>query len=244
MDIKEFANRILLPSLSKRSMMVIWIFAAALLMTLANPNLTHDAGFLSTNPQVPLTDLAAPSPDGDMFENMIERDNPAIKAHENAQGPIVAEPVNPDPAATESQPRANEIVIAKIGARVPIVTATTTNEAKLHSLLDNGAVLYPTSAGFGKIGQTVLLGHSAPANWPNIKHDTAFSRINELVKGDLVEIYYQDRTYKYEVTRSQVIAKGTDLDGESPDKSWLVLVTCWPPGRDRDRIAIETVFVE
>jgi LPXTG-site transpeptidase (sortase) family protein len=232
MDFLYQAKKIFLPAAGNRSMMVIWIFIAAALLVLASPNAIHDI----SSQVSPKRSLGTSPVAQKMLENMSEAKKPAERKPETSTTTEAA------PAVPSVTPK-DEIVIGKIDARVPIVTATTTNNAKLHALLDQGAVLYPTSAGFGNVGQTVLLGHSAPANWPNIKHDTAFSRTNELVKGDQIEISYRGRTYIYTVTRAQIIPKGGDLAGETPDKSWLVLVTCWPPGRDLQRSAVEAVLV-
>ena len=137
----------------------------------------------------------------------------------------------------------NAIVIPKIGAALPIIVSDSFDVNVLHSDLDSGVVLFPSSARFGQPGQTVLLGHSAPDNWPNIKHDTAFSRIDELVAGDTIVVYYEDKVFAYRVTRSEIIAKGGDLSGSPPAGNSLVLVSCWPPGRDLKRIAVESVLV-
>ena len=136
------------------------------------------------------------------------------------------------------------IVIDKIGAVLPIIQADTFNVASLHTDLDSGVVLYPASAPFGEDGQTVILGHSAPDNWPQIKHDTAFSRIDELVAGDMIIVYYGEKVYDYTVTRTEIIAKGGDLSGAPPDGNSLDLVTCWPPGHDQKRIVVESTLTE
>ena len=139
---------------------------------------------------------------------------------------------------------ADAITISKIDAKLPIETATTTDVAKLHALLDSGVVLYPGSALFGQIGQTILLGHSAPAGWPKIKHDTAFSRISELRSGDEILISYSGQLYRYLVVRTQIINKGVDLPGAIKQGKTLLLVTCWPPGRNLRRIVVEAVGAE
>jgi len=136
------------------------------------------------------------------------------------------------------------IVIDKIGAVLPIIESDTFDNGILHDELDAGVVLYPASMPFGTNGQTVLLGHSAPDNWPKIKNDTAFSRIDELAAGDIILVYSGDKLYRYQVTRTEVIAKGGDLSGTPPAGNSLVLVTCWPPGRDQNRIAVESVLIE
>jgi|GEM_PF-4991473 len=134
------------------------------------------------------------------------------------------------------------IEIKKINTCLPIVTAATDDVNKLHSLLDSGAVLYPESAQFGQVGQTILLGHSAPANWPNIKYDKAFSRINELEPGDAIKVSYRGATYSYSVSGTHIIDRGGQLPGDVMDGNSLLLVSCWPPGHNWKRIVVESII--
>lgn len=154
--------------------------------------------------------------------------------------PAVAAKVPARPSTAPETERADMVIIPKIGVSAPIVTPETTDAVKLKKLLDLGAVIYPDSVGLGKDGQTILLGHSAPAGWPKIKHDTIFSDIVNLAAGDKVMAIYNDRTYNYTVLKSQIIPKGGDIPTISTSGSSLVLVTCWPPGRDLKRLVVET----
>jgi len=153
-------------------------------------------------------------------------------------------PAEPEPAKTaasdDSKLTGNDtIVIPGIDSVLPIVTATTTDTAKLHALLDSGVVLYPSSAGFGQVGQTILLGHSAPPNWPKIKQDTAFSRIDELAWGSVITVNYSGKIYQYEVVRTLIVDKGVNLPEFPGGGNSLLLVSCWPPGRNLQRIVVE-----
>jgi LPXTG-site transpeptidase (sortase) family protein len=139
-------------------------------------------------------------------------------------------------------PKTDTLEIPKLESVLPIVATQSTDTAYLHSLLDEGVVLYPGSAAFGAPGQTVLLGHSAPADWPNIKHDTAFSNIYELAAGDKITVFYDHKTYNYSVVKNEIISKGGDLSGPKLAGNSLVLVTCWPPGRNQMRVAVEAVL--
>jgi LPXTG-site transpeptidase (sortase) family protein len=126
---------------------------------------------------------------------------------------------------------------------VPIVTATTTDTKILARALDHGVVLYPDSAKFGHPGQTIILGHSAPPDWPDIRYERAFSKINELQPGNEIVVAYAGKTYRYSVNRIQYIDKGDGLDGAIPSGNSLILVSCWPPGHNRQRIAVESLLV-
>lgn len=137
----------------------------------------------------------------------------------------------------------NFVEIKKIGSLAPIVETESTNLDTLHKLLDYGVVLYPGSAPFGKRGLTVLLGHSAPANWPNIKYDQVFSNLNKLSSGDTVVVDHDGAKYSYKVLDTQIIEKGGSVVERNPNGNTLVLMSCWPPGRDQKRIVVQAAFI-
>jgi len=186
---------------------------------------------LSSGEQDLQTDAAEPS---------VSREESVVVEGESTQNTSESENI---PTETEIV-LADTVTIDKFNTTLPLITSQTSDSSKLYALLDQGVVLFPQSAGFGMEGQTVIMGHSAPANWPNIKHDTAFSRINELVAGDRINIVYKGVKYDYSVTRMQIISKGSNLSGAPAADSSLVLVTCWPPGRDAQRIAVEAIPAE
>ena len=176
--------------------------------------------------------------------NQLLPQDPAGKTEQEetfADDPLPAPASAPELLVTTAP--SNTITIPKIEAYGPIVNATTTNEDTLHGLLDSGAVLFPGSAIFGQPGQTVLLGHSAPAGWPDIKHDTLFSRLIELAAGDRITIDYNGREYHYSVTGTQIIDKGKNVSASETENT-LALVSCWPPGRNLNRIAVLALYVD
>jgi LPXTG-site transpeptidase (sortase) family protein len=142
------------------------------------------------------------------------------------------------PKPARSTQTADTISIPKINVFAPIVTAKTSDLTQLHALLDLGAVLYPASAVFGTVGQTILLGHSAPSDWPKIKHDTLFSRLNELAPGDMIRVHYAGQTYDYLIDSSQIIEKGANSDQIRDSTSALILLTCFPAGHDQKRLEV------
>lgn len=139
----------------------------------------------------------------------------------------------------ESDP-ANIIVIPGINITAPLIIASDETDAtKLKALLDDGAIVYPDSVLFGQKGQTIVLGHSAPPNWPEIKHDTIFSRLSELGYNDKIIAVYNDKTYTYKVVHNEIIEKGGNIPRIEDSDNELVLVTCWPPGRDLKRMIVQ-----
>lgn len=159
-----------------------------------------------------------------------------------SEAPIAIAPVHPSTASNAGQ--ADIIMIPEINITAPLVTpAAGTGAVKLKKMLDDGAVVYPDSALFGMMGQTIVLGHSAPPNWPNIKHDTIFSRIAELSFGSKIMAVHHDKTYTYSVVESRIIDKGGDIPKFARTDNVLVLVTCWPPGRDLKRMVVQADLI-
>ncbi len=139
----------------------------------------------------------------------------------------------------------NMLEIPKIGITAPIVFPKTTDVDLLGKELDSGVVFYPGSAYPGKTGQMVILGHSAPAGWPQIKYEWVFSKLNELEPKDSIIIHFNNRQYKYTVRKKTIIKKGADIpiDPSSINQNTLTLISCWPPGKNLQRIAVEALIL-
>jgi sortase A len=133
----------------------------------------------------------------------------------------------------------DSIEIPKIKISAPLIIVGKEEEVK--KALDRGVVLWPNSALPGEKGQTIILGHSAPPNWPKIKYDWVFSNLNSLEKGDEILIYFRKRKYVYRVEDKIFLNRGQELPKTDPEKSVLFLISCWPPGKDFRRIAIEAI---
>jgi len=137
--------------------------------------------------------------------------------------------------------RENGLEIPKIGISAPLVFTATAGQKEIEKSLDAGVVHFPDSVLPGQAGQTVILGHSAPPGWPKIKYDWVFSRLNELVEGDEIFVFFNNRKYEYIVSRKVFLEKGEEISEEhlTNNKNVLVLISCWPPGKDIKRIAVE-----
>jgi len=175
-----------------------------------------------------------------------------LSAGEDLQAPASGENVDEaeiavvpaQPSTAPAAPMADIIMIPEINITAPLVTpAPGVDAVKLKKMLDSGAVVYPGSAPFGGAGQTIVLGHSAPPGWPEIKHDTIFSRIAELGFGSKIVAVYNDKTYTYSTVENRIIEKGGDIPKLADADNALVLVTCWPPGRDLKRMVVQANLV-
>ncbi len=130
----------------------------------------------------------------------------------------------------------DQLFIPKLQITAPIIEVLGNTQADFVLPLKKGVALYPLSKP-GQAGRAVILGHSAPPNWPKINYDWVFSRLGDLQEGDEIRIAYQGREYLYIVKNKLILKKGQLLPlSESPQE--LVLITCWPPGLDYQRMAV------
>jgi LPXTG-site transpeptidase (sortase) family protein len=151
-----------------------------------------------------------------------------------ATQPVVAAAVYP------YSDKSNSLEIPALNVATPVVIGESTDKTVLEHDLDKGAVYYPGSVLPAEKGQIVILGHSAPPNWPHIKHDYIFSDINNLTIGDQIILYFNNTQYTYLVTQKNIIAQGQDISSVavSSNNNDLTLVSCWPPGKNYKRITV------
>jgi LPXTG-site transpeptidase (sortase) family protein len=141
----------------------------------------------------------------------------------------------------EVSDKPNSLEIPRIGLTAPLIFSENASKSELERLLKQGVVFYPDSVLPGEEGLTVILGHSAPPSWPKINYDWVFTRLNELEEGDEVFLYFNHRKYPYLVTEKVFLKKGDDIPAPdlSNSRSILTMLSCWPPGIDYKRIAVQ-----
>ena len=152
---------------------------------------------------------------------------------------IFAESIENEEVKKPTNP--GNLEIPKFDVLVPLVFIESEDEKELYKALEKGTVHYTISAFPGQIGQTIILGHSAPVNWPKVSYDWVFSRISELNEGDEIILYVENRKYIYSVKQKFFLDRGEQIPENDLTKkeNVLVLVSCWPPGKDVKRIAVE-----
>ena|SRR3989344_800365 len=134
--------------------------------------------------------------------------------------------------------RDNSLQIVSLGVEAPVIIGQSTSTSRLEGDLDRGVVYYPGSVLPGENGQIAILGHSAPPNWPKIKYDWVFTNIESLQAGDQIILNFNHHQYTYKVLRIEILKPGQELGtfGLTNDNNILTLVSCWPPGKNYQRI--------
>lgn len=151
----------------------------------------------------------------------------------------------------EVLPPDNRLIIPRIEKNIPVIRTNTTNYRKQNwdtldqeilADLKNGVVMYPSSQVPGKGGNTTVTGHSSyyPEPIDNGRYKTVFARLHELILGDRIYFYYDQKKYTYEVSDIQVV-KPTDIAVMNPKSTQeqLTLITCTPVGTTLNRLVVE-----
>lgn len=101
--------------------------------------------------------------------------------------------------------------------------------------LTKNLVQYDGTADPGKIGNTVIFGHSVLPQFFNPKdYLTIFSTLPTLNEGDEIDISYDGISYKYKVSSMfEVLPTQIDVLDQPKNDSYISLITCVPPGDPR-----------
>lgn len=148
-------------------------------------------------------------------------------------------------SATTDLNKEDSLEVPKIRVSAPLVIARDSSQENLDKALDRGVVIFPNSALPNEAGQTIILGHSAPPNWPKINYDGIFSQINELEEKDEIILYFNNQKYTYSVIQKTILEKGEEISDDSETSgNTLLLISCWPPGKNIKRIIIESTLIK
>jgi len=169
------------------------------------------------------------------FSEIFKSDDKGIK---------IAHPSNDTKEAEEEHEyydKEDSVEIPKIGIDVPLVFIDSLEIKEIEKGLDLGVVHFADSVLPGQDGQTIILGHSAPPTWPKMKYYWVFIRIDELIEGDEIYLFSNNRKYEYKVSGKFYLDSGEDIPHEhlTDSKNMLYLVSCWPPETGTRRIAVE-----
>lgn len=152
-------------------------------------------------------------------------------------------PTQKEVVVTESLEKPLRVVAKSVGVDVVVNNPVKTDIASLDASLLTGAVRYPTSAKLGENGNVVIFAHSSYL--PIVKNENfkAFNGLENLSKGEIIEVYGNDVVYQYAVDRVyQADATDTRIPLTKDGKK-LTLSTCNSFGDLNDRYVVEAYFV-
>jgi len=132
----------------------------------------------------------------------------------------------------------NSIEIPKLKISAPLYLVKDWEEAK--EKLNFGVVLYlPESQLPPEKGKLVILGHSAPIGFPQKNYLSIFTHLSDLLEGDEIILNLDKKEYHFSVKKKHFLSKNEKLPQTTKKEGILFLISCWPPGEDLRRIAVE-----
>ena len=131
------------------------------------------------------------------------------------------------------------LVIPKIDITAPVIPNVDGGNSETYlKVLEGGVAHFDGTALPDQIGRTFIFGHSSyfrnkPGNYKFI-----FSKLDSLVNGDDILLWYKNELLQYKVVEKKFISP-TDLSVLLPTANkTLTLQACWPIGSTKERIII------
>jgi LPXTG-site transpeptidase (sortase) family protein len=166
----------------------------------------------------------------------------AARAVEPALGLAAATPPTPPPSPSPAPPLPRPAPLPNAGSRIALTEIgriqipkigldQSVREGVEQMVIDAGPAHWPGTAAFGSWGNVVLAGHRTA-------HTEPFRRAAELVPGDAIVLADPSGTYRYRVTRLEVVPNtALWIVSQVPGRS-LTIFTCHPIGSSAQRLVV------
>ncbi len=143
-------------------------------------------------------------------------------------------------------PYENRVVIPKIGKNIPLVDVENRRVQNVKELEDvfmeelvKGIVRYPGSAKPGDEWNTFIFGHSSNFPWIKWDYNDVFALLDNVVFGDEIIVYYNQKKYIYTVKEKHVVKPGdVAILKRNEWKKEISLMTCWPVWTSVNRMVV------
>lgn len=147
----------------------------------------------------------------------------------------------------EIAPPDDRIIIPRINRNVPIIKISDADlikrdwgalETDIQNALRDGVVHYPGTAEPGENGNVVITGHSSYFSWDPGRFKDVFALLHEVIVGDTVIVYHNQKAYFYQVYGIEVVTPDkVDVLTQNGDNR-LTLITCTPVGTNLKRLVV------
>jgi len=141
-------------------------------------------------------------------------------------------------------PSDNRLVIPRINKNVPLINVPGHQnwyqlEQNIQKGLRNGVVVHPVSHAPSSFGNFFLTGHSSYYQWDPGRYKDVFALLHEVKTGDVIEIYWEGKKYKYKINEKKVVdPTAVEVLRQPVDNSILTLMTCTPIGTNKKRLIL------
>ena len=143
-------------------------------------------------------------------------------------------------------PYENRVVIPKIGKNIPLVDVENRRVQNVKELEDvfmeelvKGIVRYPGSAKPGEEWNSFIFGHSSNFPWIKWDYNDVFALLDNVVFGDEIIVYNNQKKYIYTVKEKHVVKPGdVAILKRNEWKKEISLMTCWPVWTSVNRMVV------
>jgi len=153
----------------------------------------------------------------------------------------------------EITPPDTRLVIPRINQNIPVVRVSSEHlinkdwgalEAEMQEALQYGVVHYPGTSLPSQTGNVVITGHSSYFPWDPGRFKDVFALLHEVVEGDKIAMYHNQKKYIYKVLDIEVVLPSNlEVLKQTPDNQ-LTLITCTPIGTNLKRLVVTAELME
>lgn len=130
------------------------------------------------------------------------------------------------------------IDISKIGVKAPITANVNgDNKTEYNNSLKNGLAHYKGTKLPGEGSNIFIFGHSS-SDVDSGPYSKIFAKLNDVVVGDTITVYYKTKKYEYTVSEKKIVAADDLSPLNLTETEQLTLMTCWPMGTKDKRLIV------
>lgn len=135
--------------------------------------------------------------------------------------------------------------IKKIEVIAPIIADVPGNNKKQYlKAMQNGVAHFAGTKKPGEGGNIFIFGHSSYYSWDKGNFKNIFRDLEDLVVGDEITVWYQDKKFTYRVFKIKVVSPSDGSSLLPTDKEQLTLMTCVPVGTAAKRLIISAELIK
>lgn len=174
------------------------------------------------------------------FNEYLNKEIPSMAVDDTLESPTVT-PVPDQVQPSISLPNLqiqdnNKLLVNKLKIDAPISWDVSEND--IVSKLKQGIVHYLGTSKPGEGGNVFIVGHSSNYAWIKSDYNNVFAILDKLVKGDRIEIRYNNKSFYYDVLETKIVKPNQVEVLSQTNKEILSLMTCWPVGTTLNRMIV------
>lgn len=138
------------------------------------------------------------------------------------------------------------VIIPKLGINTKVIPNVNPYNSNDYNMALSQGVAHANTSGLpGENSNIFLFAHSSESFLLANRYNSIFYLLNKLTKNDEVYLVYKNQVFKYKISnKDEVNAKKTKYLNKDYAKNTLVLMTCWPPGTNLNRLIVEAVLYD